>query len=111
MKYQNHTINPEAYAYETEATALVPCLSYDQLMPSERPDFSPKALQTLSAEQEYHMAVEQSRALLAYQALNLTTQLSAVETALAETCPAAQPRLDAIVKCFTVAQEMRILKF
>ena len=111
MKYQNRTTNPEAYAYETEETALVPSLSYDLLMPAERRDFSPKALQTLSSEHDYTMAVERSRAELAYNAINLTAQLSHVEASLTEHCPTAGPRLKAIVDSFAYSEAVKIARY
>jgi len=111
MKYQNQNINADGIRDENEDAALLPSLSYDQLMPAVRRDSGSRALKLLASEQEYHLAVERNRAELTYNALNLTAQLSAVEQALIENCPAAQPRLKGIVDAFSYSQAVKIVKY
>ena len=111
MKCQNQNINADGIRDESEKAAIIPSLSYDQLMPAVRRDSGSRALKSLGAEQEYHLAVERNRAELTYNALNLTAQLSAVEQALIENCPAAQPRLKGIVDAFSYSQAVKIVKY
>ena len=111
MKNYDQTVSPETTRFEAEEANLVPTLSYDQLMPAIRHDTSSRALKALSAEQEYNLTVERNRAELTFNALNLTAQLSAVEQALIENCPAAQPRLKGIVDAFAYSQAVKIVKY
>ena len=111
MKYQDQAINAENLNYDVDDANLSPTLSYDNLMPSIRHDTSSRALKALAAEQEYNLSVERNRAVLTYNALNLTAQLSAVEVALSENCPAAQSRLRAIVDSFAYAQATKIVRY
>ena len=52
MKKQERIDNREEYTNEVEAPALMPNLSYDQLMPMVRNESGPRALKALSAQHE-----------------------------------------------------------
>ena len=107
MKNQTYVTN-DTYA---DVVDVVPAANYDQLMPAVRRDTSPRALKALEAEYNYNLALENSRAQLAFAAMNLTAQLSSVEQALAENCPSAEPRLKAIVDAFAYAQRLKIVRY
>ena len=107
MKNQTYVTN-DTYADVADA---VPTVSYGQLMPAVRRDTSTRALKALEAEHNFNLAVERSRAELAFNAMNLTAQLASVEQALSENCPSAEPCLKALVKAFAYAQATKIISY